>query len=139
MSQKPHHSRSKPIKKCRTISFLISAALCRVKVEGKGSFLNSENLKEFACGMLDHGYRQFVVDLADCITMDSAFMGTMAKVALRLKELGRGHFHIVHCASRNQELLSGLGLDGIFDIDANGGSPPECGTLKQTLAEQSPL
>jgi anti-sigma B factor antagonist len=65
-------------------------------------------------------------------------MGTMAKVALRLKELGRGHFHIVHCGSRNQELLSGLGLDGIFDIDANGGSPPECGTLEQTLAEQSP-
>ena len=28
MSQKPHHSRSKPIKKCRTISLLIFAALC---------------------------------------------------------------------------------------------------------------
>jgi hypothetical protein len=28
MSQKPHHSRSKPIEKCRTISLLIFAALC---------------------------------------------------------------------------------------------------------------
>src|SRR6185437_7254147 len=28
MSQKPHHSKSKPMKKCRTISFLIFAALC---------------------------------------------------------------------------------------------------------------
>ena len=125
-----------------TVDSSIQVGLCGqtvwVKVEGKGSFLNSENLKEFACGMLDHGYREFVVDLADCVTMDSTFMGTMAKVALRLKELGRGHFHIVHCGSRNQELLSGLGLDGIFDIDANGGSPPECGTLEQTLAEQSP-
>jgi anti-sigma B factor antagonist len=125
-----------------TVDASIQVGLCGqtvwVKVEGKGSFLNSENLKEFACGMLDHGYREFVVDLADCVTMDSTFMGTMAKVALRLKELGRGHFHIVHCGSRNQELLSGLGLDGIFDIDANGGSPPECGTLEQTLAEQSP-
>ena len=72
-----------------------------MKVGGKGSFLNSDNLKEFACGMLDHGYREFVVDLADCATMGSTFMGTMAKVALRLKELGRGHFHIVHCGSRN--------------------------------------
>jgi hypothetical protein len=94
-----------------------------VKVQGKGSFLNSDNLKEFACGMLDHGYREFVVDLADCATMDSTFMGTMAKVAVRLKELGHGRFRIVHCGSRNQELLSGLGLDGIFDIDANGGIP----------------
>jgi len=88
------------------------------KVEGKGSFLNSDNLKEFACGMLDHGYREFVVDLADSATMDSTFMGTMAKVALRLKELGHGHFHIVHCGSRNQELLSGLGLDGILMLMA---------------------
>jgi hypothetical protein len=70
-----------------------------VKVEGKGSFLNSENLKEFACGMLNHGYREFVVDLADCVTMDSTFMETMAKVALRLKELGRGHFHMWHSAA----------------------------------------
>jgi anti-sigma B factor antagonist len=33
--------------------------------------------------MLDHGYREFVVDLADCTMMDSTFMGTMANVALR--------------------------------------------------------
>ena len=59
-----------------------------VKVEGKGSFLNSGNLKEFAREMLDRGYREFVMDLADCAMMDSTFMGTMASVALRLKELG---------------------------------------------------
>jgi len=102
-----------------------------VKVEGKGSFLNSGNLKEFAREMLDRGYREFVVDLADCAMMDSTFMGTMASVALRLKELGRGHLHIVHCGNRSQELLSGLGLDQIFDIRANGARAPECGALEQ--------
>jgi anti-sigma B factor antagonist len=81
-----------------------------VKVEGKGSFLNSDNLKEFARGMLDQGYREFVVDLADCSVMDSTFMGTMARVALWLTELGQGKLHIVHCGTRNQQLLSGLGL-----------------------------
>jgi anti-anti-sigma regulatory factor len=101
-----------------------------VKVEGKGSFLNSGNLKEFAREMLDRGYREFVVDLADCAMMDSTFMGTMASVALRLKELGHGHLHIVHCGNRSHELLSGLGLDQIFDIHTNGSSPPECGALE---------
>ncbi len=86
-----------------------------VKVEGKGSFLNSGNLKEFAREMLNRGYREFVIDLAHCAMMDSTFMGTMASVALRLKELGHGHLHVVHCGSRSQELLSGLGLDQIFD------------------------
>ncbi|HZR05364.1 MAG TPA: STAS domain-containing protein [Candidatus Udaeobacter sp.] len=115
----------------------VSGPTVWVKVEGKGSFLNSGNLKEFAREMLDRGYREFVVDLADCAMMDSTFMGTMASVALRLKELGHGHLHIVHCGNRSQELLSGLGLDQIFDIRANGASPPECGALERTPAVRS--
>jgi len=37
---------------------------------GKGSFLNSGNLKEFAREMVDRGYREFVIDLANCVMMD---------------------------------------------------------------------
>src|SRR6188472_1678945 len=83
--------------------------------------------------MLDQGYREFVVDLADCAMMDSTFMGMMARLALQLRELRHGHLQIVHRGSHNQQLLSGLGLDRIFDIDASGGSPPNCGPLEQTL------
>ena len=108
-----------------------------VKVEGKGSFLNSGNLKEFAREMLDRGYREFVIDLADCAMMDSTFMGTMASVALRLKELGRGHLHVVHCRNRSRELLSGLGLDQIFDIHTNGSTAPECDTLERGSGDRS--
>ena len=72
-----------------------------VKVEGKGSFLNSGNLKEFSREMLDRGYREFVVDLADCAMMDSTFMGTMASVALRLKELGQRPPS--HCSLRQSQ------------------------------------
>jgi anti-sigma B factor antagonist len=103
-----------------------------VRVEGKGSFLNSGSLKEFAREMLDRGYREFVMDLADCVMMDSTFMGTMASVALRLKELGRGHLHVIHCGNRSRELLSGLGLDQIFDIHADGtAAAPECEALER--------
>jgi anti-anti-sigma regulatory factor len=109
-----------------------------VKVEGKGSFLNSGNLKEFARGMLDRGYREFVIDLADCAMMDSTFMGTMASVALRLKELGRGHLHVIHCGNRSRELLSGLGLDQIFDIHGDGAVAPECAALPRGSDRNSP-
>src|SRR5438270_2693941 len=112
----------------------VSGPTVWVKVEGKGSFLNSGNLKEFAREMLDRGYREFVVDLADCAMMDSTFMGTMASVALRLKELGHGHLHIVHCGNRSHELLSGLGLDQIFDIRVDGSSAPECGAFEPAPA-----
>ena len=101
-----------------------------VRVEGKGSFLNSGNLKEFAQEMVNRGYREFVIDLEHCAMMDSTFMGTMAGVALRLKELGHGHLHVVHCGTRSRELLSGLGLDQIFSIHTNGSTAPECESLE---------
>jgi anti-sigma B factor antagonist len=108
-----------------------------VKVEGKGNFLNSGNLKEFAREMVQRGYREFVVDLEHCAMMDSTFMGTMAGVALRLKELGHGHLHVVHCGTRSRELLTGLGLDQIFQIHANGSSAPQCEILSSALPAEA--
>jgi anti-anti-sigma factor len=103
-----------------------------VRVEGKGNFLNSGNFKDFAREMVNRGYREFVVDLEHCSMMDSTFMGTMAGVALRLKELGHGHLHVVHCGTRSRELLTGLGLDQIFTIHANGSAAPACEQLEQS-------
>ena len=76
-----------------------------VRVEGKGNFLNSGSLKEFAQEMVNRGYREFIIDLEHCAMMDSTFMGTMAAVALRLKELGQGHLHVIHCGERSHQLL----------------------------------
>jgi anti-sigma B factor antagonist len=102
-----------------------------VRVAGRGSFLNSGSLKEFAREMVNRGFREFVFDLQDCAMMDSTFMGTMAGMALRLKELGQGRLHVIHCGERSRDLLSGLGLDQIFDIRANGTAAPECEALTQ--------
>jgi anti-sigma B factor antagonist len=107
-------------------------------VEGKGSFLNSGNLKEFAQEMVNRGYREFFIDLERCAMMDSTFMGTMAGVALRLKELGHGHLHVVHCGTRSRELLSGLGLDQIFSIHTNGAVAPQCESLDRRETSDKP-
>ena len=108
-----------------------------VKVEGKGSFLNSGNLKEFTREMVNRGYREFVVDLENCVMMDSTFMGRDGGVALRLKELGHGHLHVVHCGERSRSLLTGLGLDQIFDIHSNGTAAPQCELLDREKANGS--
>lgn len=110
-----------------------------VKVEGKGSFLNSGNFKEFARQMVERGYREFVVDLDKCAMLDSTFMGTMAGVALRLRELGQGHLRVVHCGQRSHELLSGLGLDQLFTIQENGNkSAPQCELLNNQSKAETP-
>jgi anti-anti-sigma regulatory factor len=103
-------------------------------VEGRGTFLNSGNFKQFAREMVERGYREFIVDLHDCAMMDSTFMGTMAGLALRLKELGEGHLQVVHCGQRSRDLLAGLGLDHLFDISSNGESAPQCRILQQSEA-----
>ncbi|HEX8281520.1 MAG TPA: STAS domain-containing protein [Chthoniobacterales bacterium] len=109
-----------------------------VKVEGKGNFLNSGNLKEFAREMVNRGYREFVVDLENCAMMDSTFMGTMAGVALKLREIGHGNLHVVHCGQRSRDLLTGLGLDQIFEIHANGTAAPEYEVLSSPPAPEAP-
>ncbi len=100
----------------------VSGPAVWVRVEGKGSFLNSGNFKQFA--------REMVV------MMDSTFMGTMAGLALRLKELGQGHLRVVHCGERSRQLLSGLGLDQLFQISSNGARAPECGALATKTLEK---
>lgn len=108
-----------------------------VRVAGRGSFLESGSLKEFGREMVNRGYREFVFDLGECAMMDSTFMGTMAGMALRLKELGQGHLRVVHAGARSRELLSGLGLDQIFDIQADGATAPRCEVLEKTEGDEA--
>jgi anti-sigma B factor antagonist len=95
-----------------------------VRVEGKGSFLNSTGLKEFAKEMINRGFREFAVDLKSCPVMDSTFMGTLAGIALRLRELGQGTLRVTNLNERNHDLLSNLGLDQLFCIEARDGETP---------------
>ncbi|EDY18994.1 anti-sigma-factor antagonist [Chthoniobacter flavus Ellin428] len=102
-----------------------------VRVEGKGSFLNSTGLKEFAKEMINRGFREFAVDLKNCTVMDSTFMGTLAGIALRLRELGQGNLRVTNLNERNSDLLSNLGLDQLFVIEARHSAP--------VAATQTPL
>jgi anti-sigma B factor antagonist len=88
-----------------------------IKVEGKGSFLNSAGMKDFAKEMVSRGHREFVVDLKNCPVMDSTFMGTLAMIALRLRDLGQGRLRVANPNERNRDLLTNLGLDQLFDMD----------------------
>lgn len=115
----------------------VNGATVWVKVEGKGSFLNSGSFKEFAREMIDRGHREFIVDLDKCAMLDSTFMGTMAGIALRLKELGHGYLRVVHCGTRSRELLSGLGLDQIFSISSDGTAAPRCEMLERKSQPES--
>lgn len=111
-----------------------------VKVEGRGTFQNSAGLKEFVKQMIQRGFRDFVVDLSGCEQMDSTFMGTLAGVALRLREIGQGALRAVNVNDRNTGLLSSLGLDQLFTVEpASGGGEevPDESRLKEAVATKT--
>ncbi len=92
-----------------------------IRVEGKGTFENSAGLKAFSEQMMEGGRRQFVVDLKNCPAMDSTFMGTLAGIAVRLRDRGEGLLWVLNRNERNSELLEGLGLHMLF---ADSEPPP---------------
>lgn len=73
--------------------------------------------------MISRGRSAFVLDLEKCELMDSTFLGTLASVAFLLREIEGGALRIVHANERNFTLLESLGLDHLFDIEANAPTP----------------
>jgi anti-sigma B factor antagonist len=106
-----------------------------VRVEGKGTFLNSTGLKEFAKEMVNRGFRDFVIDLANCPVMDSTFMGTLASVGLGLRGLGQGELRVINLNERNRDLLTNLGLDQLFTIVLDGAPVAGEPVKQQPLAD----
>jgi anti-anti-sigma regulatory factor len=91
---------------------------------GRGTFQNSQPLRQFAMEKIDQGKQEFVVDLAQCQGMDSTFLGVLAGIGLRLRQNGRAAtVHVVNISSHNLDLLETLGLDRLFAMNSNT-SPP---------------
>jgi anti-anti-sigma factor len=105
-----------------------------LKVNGRGTFQNSPGVKEFVKQMIQRGNRDFVIDLGACELMDSTFMGTLAGVALRLREIGQGGLKTVNVNPRNASLLENLGLDQLFSVETG---PPADSPV--TLTKAAPV
>ena len=101
-----------------TDTVLVSCAdrIVWVRVQGKGSSANSTALRDFAKEMIHHGAREFIVDLRNCPAMDSTFMGTLAGIALCLREMGEGSLSVVNPNERNAESLYSLGLEQLCNV-----------------------
>lgn len=94
-----------------------------VRVVGRGTFQNSQPLRQFALEKLDQGLEELIVDLSRCQGMDSTFLGVLAGIGLRLRQNGRTvPVHVLNIGSRNMESLQTLGLDRLFTM--NSSAPP---------------
>lgn len=87
-----------------------------IRCEGKGSFLQSPDLKECAEKRRGKGETRFVIDLEACTGMDSTFMGFLAGLSSRVSKQGGGVM-IASPGDKNRRSLEDLGLDCMLSID----------------------
>src|SRR5438093_955538 len=61
-----------------------------VKISGRANFTCSVDFKALVYGLRDRGHRRYVLDLTDCLIVDSTFLGVLAGFALKLIESSDG-------------------------------------------------
>ena len=109
-----------------------------VRVQGRGSFKISTILKEFAGAAIDKGCTRLILDMADCIGMDSTFMGVLAGLSFRLKQRN-GVVVMVNLSLRTRGLLATLGLDEVIEPHMAGDMPREVAALLPGATESMPV
>ena len=96
-----------------------------VRVVGRGTYQNSQPLRQHGTEMLQHDCREFFIDLARCQGMDSTFLGVIAGFGLSLRRSRPdARLHILNASERNQQSLCSLGLDRLVQMDAPESTRP---------------
>ncbi|MFH0878410.1 MAG: STAS domain-containing protein [Lentisphaerota bacterium] len=107
-----------------------------VHVQGRGSFKISTALKQFGQAAIEAHCVRLVMDMEDCIGMDSTFMGVLAGLAFHLRKLPDGAIIMVNLNPRTRGLLGTLGLDQIIEAHLAGAAPE---TLNEVMSISSQM
>lgn len=88
------------------------------KVNGRASFTISADFKRVVQEMLQHGYRKFLLDLSECLIMDSTFLGVLAGLGSKLSGQSEpasvGAIQLLCANDRITDLLQNLGVAALF-------------------------
>jgi anti-sigma B factor antagonist len=89
-----------------------------IKIIGRASFAPSVNFKLVINELRASGFERFVLDLTECVTMDSTFLGVLAGMALKLAgEQATDSAVCLQLLNPNQrisDLLENLGVCHLF-------------------------
>lgn len=92
-----------------------------LKVSGRANFTYSVDFKTVIGKLREQGYKRFVLDLSDCLLMDSTFLGVLAGLGLKFGQgAGNGQaeasIELLNPSTRISELLENLGVNQLFHV-----------------------
>jgi anti-anti-sigma regulatory factor len=99
----------------------VSGRLACVKIVGRANFTSSIDFKSLLTELLNKDYRCLLLDLGECLLMDSTFLGVLAGFGLRLSAAPNGEvpdasIQLLNPNPRITELLENLGVIHLFQV-----------------------
>ena len=113
-----------------------------VRIIGRANFTSSVDFKALVDELRERGCDWFVLDLSECVLMDSTFLGVLAGLGLKLstgksQEAQRG-VELFNPSPRIVELLETLGVLHLFKVTQGAATPPApAQPVEHTPAEPS--
>ena len=107
-----------------------------IKINGRGDFNLSLDLRKLIDELRQHGYRRFAFELCDCLMMDSTFLGVLSGEGLKSRDAGQAQgaaLELMNPNPRIVEVLENLGVAHLFNITR---SPESLAVEYQPLAQK---
>ena len=114
---------------------LVGEKFSCVKIIGRANFTSSIDFKTLLNELREKGYNYFVLELSECVLMDSTFLGVLAGFGLKMSqgqaEHRDGTIELLNPSPRITELLENLGVLHLFKLNEGLLTPPQ-GTETRT-------
>jgi anti-sigma B factor antagonist len=100
------------------LSVLVGKNFACVKITGRANFGFAPDFKTLLAELLQKGYAHFIIDLSECVLMDSTFLGVLSGFGLKLNPAGTSEqgIELLNPNTRVAELLENLGALHLFKI-----------------------
>jgi anti-anti-sigma regulatory factor len=113
-----------------------------IRIIGRANFTSSVDFKALVDELRQRGCGCFVLDLSECVLMDSTFLGVLAGLGLKLSGGNGGQarrgVELFNPSSRIVELLETLGVLHLFRVTQGSVTPPvPTQPVEHTLSEPS--
>jgi anti-sigma B factor antagonist len=101
------------------LSVLVCKDFACVKIAGRANFMSSPDFKTLLAGLKQKGYHRFIIDLSECLIMDSTFLGVLAGFGLARNPGGapdKCDIELLNPSARVRDLLDNLGVLPLFQV-----------------------
>jgi anti-sigma B factor antagonist len=102
---------------------LVGEKFACVKISGRANFTSSIDFKTLLSELQAKGYTYFVLDLTDCVLMDSTFLGVLAGFGLKAGTTadgtGESSIELYRPNARITDLLENLGVLHLFKLSSD--------------------